>query len=156
MPVVVSKVKQGTLTLGDAPTPVDFSCQPTNIRLTPTTNSEDPVETLCGDTATGSGSTTWELSGTAVQDFTDPAGFLMYCFDNAGEVVSFTWAPTADSGEWSGLVTIVALEIGGDVNTRITTDFAFPIQGQPTFTAPLPLGSQPTEEPTEEPASYSV
>jgi hypothetical protein len=136
MPVVTSKVKEGTLTFGDT-TPVDFSCQPTNVRLTPTTNSEDPLETLCGDTAAGTGSTTWELTGTAIQDFTDPAGFLMYCFDHVGEIVPFTWLPTADSAEWSGSVTVVALEIGGDVNTRITTDFAFPIQGTPTYTPPV-------------------
>lgn len=144
MPIVQSRVKQGVLTFGAGPTPppVDFSCQPTNIRLTPTTNAEDPVETLCGDTAAGTGSTTWALTGTAIQDFDDPAGFLMYAFDNNGDIVPFSWQPNADSGTWEGECTIQALEIGGDVNTRITTDFSFPLTAAPTYTAPVAAGAE--------------
>lgn len=154
MPITQSRVKQGVLTFETTPTPVDFSCQPTNIRLTPTTNTEDPVETLCGDTAAGTGSTTWALNGTAIQDFDSPAGFLMFCFDNAGEEVPFTWQPNADSGEWSGTVTVQALEMGGDVNARITTDFSFPLSAAPTYTPPVPLGQAAEPEPQVEPSTY--
>jgi hypothetical protein len=159
MPIVQSRVKQGVLTFGTDPDDHDFSCQPTNIRLTPTTNTEDPLETLCGDTAAGTGSTTWALTGTAIQDFDDPEGFLMHSFDHNGEVVPFTWQPNATSGVWSGSATIQALEIGGDVNARITTDFSFPLSAAPTYTPPTPLTTgetdmsdqpnQPEPQPTE-------
>jgi hypothetical protein len=159
MPIVQSRVKKGVLTFGVAPDTHDFSCQPTNIRLTPTTNTEDPLETLCGDTAAGTGSTTWALAGTSIQDFDDPEGFLMHCFDHNGEVVDFSWQPNETSGTWTGQITVQALEIGGDVNTRITSDFTFPVNGTPVYTAPGPLTTEeppPTEEPTttEEPAPY--
>jgi len=151
MPIVQSRVKQGVLTFGVDPDTHDFSCQPTNIRLTPTTNTEDPLETLCGDTAAGTGSTTWALTGTAIQDFDDPEGFLMHSFDHNGETVPFSWQPNATSGTWTGEVTVQALEIGGDVNARITTDFSFPLTAAPVYTAPVPMGGEVPEEEPEEP-----
>lgn len=137
MAVMTSRVKEGVLTFGAAPTPVDFSCQPTNVRLTPTTATEDPVETLCGDSVAGTGSTTWVLAGTAIQDFDDPDGFVNYCFTHDGDTVDFSWQPNADGGTYTGQCVVQAVEIGGDVNARITTDFEFAINGTPTLTPPV-------------------
>lgn len=137
MPVTPSKVKSGTLTLGGA-SPTDFSCSPTNIRLTPSVNTEDPLEVLCGDVIQGIGSTTWSLDGTAVSDFDDPNGFVLYAFHQNGETVPFTWQPNPQSGTWSGSVVIAAIEIGGDINTRLTTDFSFGVVGQLTLTPVTP------------------
>lgn len=133
MAVTPSKVKQGTLTFGGA-TPVDFSCSPTNIRLTPSVDTEDPLEVLCGDIIQGQGVTTWSLDGTAVSDFDDPNGFVLFCFNQNGQTVPFTWQPNVLSGTWSGSVIISAVEIGGDVNTRLTTDFSFGVVGQLALT----------------------
>lgn len=135
MPITESKVKAGVLTLGVAPG-TDFSCQPTNIRITPAVESTgDPVETLCGETLAGSNKTNWVLQGTSIQDFTDPAGFQIYLFENDNTEVPFTWQPNGLTGPgWSGNCTLHAVEIGGDVNVRITTDFSFEITGTPTYT----------------------
>jgi len=136
--IVESRVKSGVLTLGGTGGTggTDFSCQPTNIRVTPTTDDDgDPVETLCGDMIPAGKKESWVLAGTAIQDFDDDAGFLSYCYDNALTTVEFTWQPNVTGApEWAGSVLIEALEEGGDVNTRITTDFEFDILGKPTRT----------------------
>ena len=135
MTIVESRVKSGTFTLGTVPG-TSFACQPTNIRVTPTTDDDgDPVETLCGDTVPAGKKETWVLAGTAIQDFDDDAGFLSYCYDNALTTVPFTWQPNITGApSWAGNLLIEALEEGGDVNTRITTDFEFDIVGKPTRT----------------------
>jgi hypothetical protein len=133
--ITESRVKSGVLTLGTAPGN-DFSCQPTNIRVTPTTDDDgDPVETLCGDTIPAGKKESYVLAGTAIQDFDDEAGFLSYCYDNALTTVPFTWEPNITGAPaWAGSVVIEALEEGGDVNTRITSDFEFDCVGRPTRT----------------------
>lgn len=134
MAVVESKLKTGSLKLGTAPG-TEFGCQETNVRITPEHNeSGDTVETLCGDTLTASTTTSWTLNGTAIQDWDAPTGtsLVQYSWAHDGETVDFVWKPNAGSTSFTGKVTVRALELGGDVNTRITTDFSWPMAGKPT------------------------
>jgi len=134
MAVVESKLKTGSLKLGTAPG-TEFGCQETNVRITPEHNeSGDPTETLCGDVLTAATTVTWTLNGTAIQDWDAPGGvsIVQYSWAHDGETVPFTWKPNAGATTFTGNVTIRALELGGDVNTRITTDFAWPLAGKPT------------------------
>lgn len=134
MAVVESKLKTGSLKLGTAPG-TEYGCQETNVRITPEHNEDgDQQETLCGDVLTAVTTTTWTLNGTAIQDW-DAAGaqsIVQYSWAHDGETVPFVWKPNAGATSFSGNVTIRALELGGDVNTRITTDFAWPMTGKPT------------------------
>lgn len=131
MAIQRSKVKEGTLHLGGA-TPMDFSCNPTNIRLTPTTDADDPVETLCGDIIAGESRTTWAMNGTSIADFDNEAGLIAFCFDNDGTNVGFTWQPSLNSPTYTGQVRVAAMEIGGDVNSSLTTDFSWALSDKPT------------------------
>lgn len=134
MPVVESKLKTGSLKLGLAPG-TEFGCQETNVRITPEHNEAgDPTETLCGDVLTASTTVTWTLNGTAIQDWDAPGGvsIVQYSWAHDGETVPFEWKPNAGATLFTGNVTIRALELGGDVNTRITTDFSWPMTGKPT------------------------
>ena len=151
MPIVDSRVRNGTLALGD--TPVQFECQATNVRIVPDHNQEDGVETLCGDMSEPSLETTWTLAVTAIQDFNDPAGFVNYCFDNNGTAVAFEWVPgpAATSPSFTGTVQIRAVEIGGDVATQLTTDAEFPCIGQPVRTEPEPPGADSAKSKTKTP-----
>lgn len=135
MTVQRSKVKEGALHLDAGATPLDLSCQPTNIRLSPSTDTGDEVETLCGDILPGEAKTTWVLNGTSVQDFNDPAGFLNFAFDHDGEEIGFTWQPNADGPLFTGTVRVAAMEIGGDVNAQLTSDFAWSMGGKPERTS---------------------
>ena len=134
MPVTESKLKTGKLLLGTAPG-VEYACQQTNVRIVPEHNEEgDEQETLCGDVLTAATTTSWSLQGTAIQDWDSATGvsFVQYSWANDGLTVPFSWQPNAGATTISGTVTVRALEMGGDVNTRITTDFDWPIAGKPT------------------------
>jgi hypothetical protein len=142
MAITDSRVKNGTLSLGE--TPVQFECQATNVRIVPDHTQEDGVETLCGDISEPSLETAWTLSVVAIQDFNDAAGFVNYCWDNNGVAVPFEWVPgpSATSPTFSGTVQIRAVEVGGDVAVQLTTEAEFPCIGQPTRTDPtIPLAA---------------
>jgi hypothetical protein len=128
MAVVDSRVRKGSLTIGGEV----FSCQPTNVNIAPdhSGTTEDPVEVLCGDTIVDSGGQTLtaELSITAIQDFTDAAGFVGYSWSNDGTEQDFTWQPTDQAADaWSGKLTVQAVIIGGDVSARLTSEATWPI-----------------------------
>lgn len=162
MAIVQSRVKNGTLTFGGTLDPsgtvtggTSFACQATNVRVTPSyDNDGDDLTTLCGDTVRAGKKETWTIAGTSVQDFDDPEGFLAYCYDNAMDTVAFVWQPnTVGAPTWSGTCILVALEEGGDVNSQLTADFEFDINGRPTriYTepaqTPAPAGA-PSTPPT--------
>jgi hypothetical protein len=152
--ITESKLKSGKLTLGGTGTPpvggTEFSCQATNVRIVPTFNDQgDEVETLCGDKLSPDTTSTWNLQGTSIQDFDNPESFIKYTWDHNLEKVPFTWQPNANATVVSGIVQMRAVEMGGDVNTRITTDFDWPLDGDPEVTWPV-TGASTTAEPTEE------
>lgn len=156
MTITESKLKTGKLTLGGTGTPVtggvDFACQATNVRIVPTFNDEsDAVETLCGDKLAPFTTTEWALQGTSIQDFDDPDGFIKYTWDNNLTSVPFSWQPNENATVFSGTVQVRALEVGGDVNSRITTDFDWPITDDPTVVWPTGGGAMSTTEPDEYP-----
>ena len=140
--ITESRVKTGTLTFGGSGggtgTPgTTFACQATTVKVTPSYDDDgDAVETLCGDEIPAGKKEKWTLNGTSIQDFDDPEGFLAYCYENSLQTVTFEWTPNATGAPtWAGSVVIRALEEGGDVNTRLTTDWEFDVQGRPTRTA---------------------
>lgn len=130
MTITESRLRKGILTLGTAPG-TSFACQATNVHVTPSyADDGDAIETLCGDAVPAGKKESWVLGGTSVQDFDDPEGFLTYCFDNRMATVPFAWKPNdGASPEYTGEAVIVALEEGGDVNSRLTTDWEFAISG---------------------------
>ena len=132
--ITESKLKSGTLTLDSEA----FACQAVNVRLTPdhqtTTQTDDPVETLCGSQTVPTEEvtirTTWTLNIEAIQDFTNPDGFVRFTIDRNQEIVDFSWKPNANGPTFSGRVRILAVEIGGEINRRINTSGAFPVIGE--------------------------
>jgi hypothetical protein len=138
MAIVESKLSNGTLSLGPTATKLDFSCQITNARVTTSYEDDgDPLTTLCGDNLpAGRKMTGQKLEGTFVQDFDEPDGIIGYLWDNNLAVVDFEFIPN-DVTTGATLTGQVMLEIpaetyGGDVKTRLTSDFAWNIQGAVT------------------------
>ena len=136
MTITEARLKSGVLTLkagaGPSATTYQAACQATNVRIVPGTddNKTDAVEVLCGDIASAASAAkpADTLNVSSIQDFTDPAGFQAFTWAHRGEDVEFTWKPSATSGEWHGKVTIsVPIEVGGEVNQRLTADVAWPI-----------------------------
>ncbi len=125
--ITESKIKSGTLTLGG----VDFAAQATNVKVTPTHDEDgDPVETLSGDQLTPDVTRGNTLALTAIQDFDDVAGFVNYTWANDLETVAFVWRPKGVTGpSYAGNVEVRAVEVGGDVNKRITTEAEWTCEG---------------------------
>ena len=60
-----------------------------------------------------------------------------FCFDHDLEAIAFEYTPNVDADTLSGMLTVEVPgeTYGGDVNTRITSDFEWQISGDITFTA---------------------
>ncbi len=130
--VTVSKLGEGTLTLG--PSPNDFSWQVTNCRLEPSHEEADQRGTLAKPKRAKDITTTWVLAGTAIQDFEldAPEGFQEYCRVNNGIEVPYTFTPNTAAGKtYTGNVQIRAIPIGGDIDEEVTADFSFPCSEEP-------------------------
>lgn len=136
MTITESRIRKGTLSLGGDGAgvgAVDFSCQPTAVAITSDFSEDgDPVETLCGDTILPTTTATATLTFTAIQDFADPEGLVQYTWDHNLEVVPFAWVPNPTvPPKFTGTVQVRRLDIGGDVNARLTSDAEWPIQDGP-------------------------
>lgn len=129
MPITDSRNKEGTLTLDAEP----FGVQATAVSLVPSVSEEgDAVETLSGDTIDPDEVIDWTLTIEAIQDFTDPDGFIEFCRANAGAVVAFTWYPqgsvvSASTPKYAGTVRVRPAVIGGGVNVRLSSSVDFPV-----------------------------
>jgi hypothetical protein len=155
MTITESRVKNGTLTLGPVGTgDVDMSCQVTNVKITSAYSDDgNPVTTLCGDTKpAGRQLDGRQLTGTFVQDFDDPAGIVAYLWDNDLTVVAFNFVPDESPLTITGnvMLEVPAETYGGDVNTRVTSDFAWNIQDEPVRTY------GPLQQAAREPVSASA
>lgn len=148
MTIVESRLKDGALTLGTAPDDIDFSCQITNARVnTSYADDGDAQETLCGDLiAPGRKLDGRSLAGTFIQDWTATESIVDYCFAHELEEVAFSYQPNGAAGPTltgTVRVEVPAETYGGDVNTRITSDFEW------QMTTPLvrtpPAGTQAQE-----------
>ncbi|WP_380166592.1 hypothetical protein [Jannaschia sp. R86511] len=142
MPITQSKLKNGSLTFAvGAEEPAEFNTQATNVRITPGYDEEgDAVTVLSGDSLTPDTVRTNELTIGAIQDFTDPAGFVAYMWANDLAEAAFVWeTDTAanDGVRFTGLVQLRAPEVGGDVNARLTTELTLIVNGPVTGPTPV-------------------
>lgn len=138
MPIIDSRLKTGLLTVDG----VQYATQVTNVTLSPDSKEDgDSLETLSGDTVLPAEKTSWTLKVEAVQDFDDAAGFVNSAMTKAGDDVAFTWrpGPAVTSPSYTGTVKVRAVDIGGDVGSRLTTSAEWPIQGTPVVAYP-PVG----------------
>jgi hypothetical protein len=135
MAIVDSRVRRGSLKLeGDtAGTWVDFSCQPTAVKITPgaEAGNAETIEVLCGDTATdAAGATrTASMELTAIQDWENADGLVAYSFLHDGESRKFQFTPTSDTADmWEGTVLVRAIAVGGTVAERLAESVTWEIQ----------------------------
>lgn len=130
-PFTDSRLGVGTLLLGTT----DYGAQIANVVLTPTVDSTDGTPTLAVPDPLPEEKETWALEGSAIQDFELAAGFVNFCFDNAGSILPFELTPvTADGTKWAGTCRVWSIPVGGDAGVQITADFSFAVEGKPTRT----------------------
>jgi hypothetical protein len=141
MAIVESRLKDGVLKIGPTGSEQDFSCQVTNARINSSYSDDgDPLETLCGDEIpAGRKLDGRALAGTFVQDWDSAAvagSVTDYVWDHDLETLDFTYTPNAVGPTLTGSlrVEVPAETYGGDVNSRITSDFEWSIIGDVTRT----------------------
>lgn len=129
----VSKQKNGVFTIdGEA-----FACQQTNVRIVPPEVGDDAIEeVLDGTPLEGEDSEKpWKLAFTSVQDFTNDEGLQTYSWEHESEVVAYSWAPRGAEGPtYSGTVKVSPLEVGGEINKRLSVEAEWILSGKPTRT----------------------
>jgi len=135
--IVESRLKEGSLLLGTAPDTFDISCQLTNVRYTTSYSDDgDAVETLCGDKlAPGEKNDGGTLAGTFIQDWTAPnnTSAILYLMQNDLQEVDYSYTPNPDGDTFSGKLRLKMPGefLGGDINTRLTSDFEWVITSWP-------------------------
>ena len=135
MATVAHRLGPGSLKIGETGSEKEFAIQTTKTTLTPSVDSEDDINTLDGGTLGGDETETWELGGTLHQSY-DEDSLLKYCFENrfskTKTALPFTFIPMTDGAQsWTGELKLRALDVGGDVKKQNTSDFTFPLVGEP-------------------------
>lgn len=132
-------VGPGTLTIGATLDLVSFSSKVTSCRVVPNVNTGDPINVLSGEQVAGDRDESFTLAGTFVQDFGITDSTTEWLFENRGSELPFVFVPnTARGRQVSGTLTVEAIEIGGDVKTKPTSDFEFTLSGPPVIGAIVP------------------
>lgn len=155
MAAVASRVRKGEFTLkgpNDTAALV-FHCSPTAVALVPEAgDAGDDLEVLCGDLIKGDpGKTAWTCQITSVQDLesasTDQTSLALWALKNDGLKADFTFKPSPTTKTFYGTVTVVAIQIGGEVGgTAPTSDAEWPMDAAPTDTAPTQTLTAQTEK----------
>lgn len=126
MAVKAHKLGPGLLTFGETGSPQEFGSQITNARIEPSVDEEDNIPVLSGEEVDGEETESWILAGSFLQDYSGIESTLVWCKTNSGTVLPFTFVPNAEEGlQIKGTVKVRAVQIGGDVKTKNTTDFEF-------------------------------
>lgn len=127
-------VGPGKLTIGATDDLTQFGSQCTSCKVTPSVDTGDPLDVLSGEQAAGDRSESWTLNGTFVQDFGATESTTEWLFTHRGESHPFEYTPSNAAGKKiSGQLVVEAIEIGGDVKTKPTSDFEFNLEGAPTI-----------------------
>ena len=132
----------GVLKFGTGETENDFSCQVSNVKITPDFDADDSIPVLCGGEVPGEVAYSAELEAEFLQDF-DANGCLAWSWENAGKQVAFEFIPSlAHAAKFTGTVTVHPMEVGGDVRKKNTSSIKWPTVGLPVadFTAPAGPG----------------
>lgn len=126
----------GKFTIGETADLTVFSGQVTSIKLVPSVNKSDAIDVLDGGQVAGDRSESFKIEGTLLQDFGATESTTEYLFTNRGTEQPFLYIPNSSQGkEITGVLTIEAIEIGGDVKTKPTSDFSFDLVGTPIIAA---------------------
>lgn len=124
-----SRLGPGTLVIDG----LAVGVQASNVRLVPTHTETDGTPTLSDPTPVSEVTTTWALQGTAIQDWSDPSGFIEFCREMNNTTQTFSWTPNTAAGvTYSGSCKVKAVEFGGDVAVQTTTDWEFMVSGSIT------------------------
>lgn len=124
----------GKFTIGEVADLTVFSGQVTNIVLKPSVDKGDAIDVLDGGQVSGDRSESFTLEGTLLQDLGATESTTEFLFENRGTDLPFEYVPNSAMGKKiTGVLTVEAIDIGGDVKSKPTSDFTFDVIGVPVI-----------------------
>lgn len=134
MAVNTVTVGAGQLTIGADTALINFSSQITTATLVPDVDQDDPIKVLSGESVAGDRTESFTLEGTMLQDLGATESTTEWLFEHRGETHAFEYVPNTTKGrKITGSLVVEAIEIGGDVGTKPTSDFEFTLIGEPVI-----------------------
>lgn len=128
----------GQLTLGATGEARQFGAATRSASVIPSAEEGDTLVVLDGQETKDEGTETWSLEGSVLQAY-DLDSLIAYCAEHSGEEMPFTYRARGDQPlTVTGLCVVRSIAYGGEVKTRNTSDFKFPIIGKPAFGAATP------------------
>ena len=134
MAVNVLTVGPGTLTIGADANLTNFESQCTSCKLSPSVESEDPINVLSGEQVPGDRTESFSLDGSFLQDFGSTGSVTEWLFTHRGEEHPFSFTPATSKGKKiTGNLVVEAIDIGGDARTKPQSEFSFAVIGEPVI-----------------------
>lgn len=127
----VRKLGPGTLTVGAAGSPIDFSHRCKSAKVTWKVDQTDDVPMLDGSTSAGDRTYTATLEAEVMQDDLTEGGLVDYSWGNKGSQVPFTFTPYTGGRSVTGELVVDPLDVGGDVGVKNTSDIKWACVGEP-------------------------
>lgn len=124
----------GKLTLGETGTLRQFAKDTLSTFIDPSYSDGSAVDFLDGSEDREADEESWVLSGTVRQGL-DADAVEDWCLEHKGTTQPFVFEPVNGGKKYTGTVRVRAIKIGGDVKKKNTSDFSFPMIGEPTLTA---------------------
>lgn len=135
MPVL--PIGPGTLTIGDETDLTNFANKCTSAKLVPSVKNGDKLNLLDGSQEAGDRTESFTLEGKFLQDFGQANSKTEWLFTHRGEQHPFEYRPNNQAAKSiTGILTVEAIEIGGDVATKPVSDFSFELIGPTVLSAP--------------------
>lgn len=109
----------------------DYQKHVSAVTLTPS----NPTQTWKGldqNVVTATGSPTWTVEISYVQDWSTTNSLSDYLWDNQGTTKAMTFEPEDGGQAFTATVLIVHGAVGGQVDTFAATTVSLPVEGQPT------------------------
>lgn len=130
----LSKLGPGLLTFGATASAQEFGGHCSTASIEPEHETDDDTPVLSGDTLAGDAVTNWTIKGEFVQTY-GTGSLAVWAAKNNGAVLPFVFVPTTEGKvRVAGECTIRATKIGGEAKKRNTSEFEFPVKGDPDIT----------------------
>jgi len=118
-----------------AGTPYEAECS--NVTFTPSTSTTTWKGLTPDAVFTNTANATWTVDMTLAQDWDAISSLGLYLFEHEGEEVSLVFEPKNGGGGFTAQVVITPGAIGGAVDGFAESQVSLPVQGRPTYVAPV-------------------
>lgn len=132
-PSAPMKMGPGVLTFGATGAAVDVSANVTKCATKWKANADDDTVTLSGAVISGERTYTCQVAFTVYQDDMTAGGLIAFSWASKGQTVPFTFTPRSGGQSISGDIVVDPVDVGGDTNSKNTSDVTWDCVGEPVL-----------------------